>query len=495
MARILEKVPIELIAMISGSLDLADLSALRLCSKSTHAKFSPHFHVYIETRTTILNPSGLRRLHAIINFPSLGSNIRKLNFLVPFYYNPDEPRWGIPVETSRHTSLHLIERLEDDETKSWVQEKLEDQASLPGEEMRNIITEILSSVGTIDEITLEAIMYIGIDGCAGPHQVNRLNWRSLWVLAVQWYRILMSAIARAQVSISSLVLFQETKKCSIPTHDFTSPLARITAGEDFAIVGNKVKSFSVSLATTTKPIYALEATSTSDAEYFSSFDISRGRRLRYDDPDVDTYADFEGVAALLHQMPHLESLNLHLYTTAVGSYRSEIRPYTPLLRKVFWKPFPNLALLTLQGMPIAAETMIKCLDEHPRLEYLSLRFIYLTSGTWAQVFKRLTEESPHLKSAYLSNLMQFGDNQFGWKVMNLDCPRLRSSSGDMWDLERSEQGYELIPGRLFLWHSRVIGEEELRNGIDFTPGLCGSGMASGGGHVWTSKKMTDFGPP
>jgi hypothetical protein len=510
MAHIFEKLPTELIAMISNSLDMADLSALRRCSKSAHAKFSCAFlHVYMErfgTRTTILDRSGLRHLHAVINFPSLASNIRKLNFLVPFYHSPYEPLWG--VETSRHYDPRLIHVSEDNETKAWIQEKLADQASLPGEEIRNMMMEILSSVGALDEITLEVVMYIGVDESAKPDQVNRLNWRSLWALAVQWYRILMSAMARAQVSVSRLVLFQDTKKCSIPTHDFTSPLARrMTAEEEkFCLVGNGVKNFSVSLATTTKPIWALdEATTTSDdSEYLSRFDISRGRRLRHDDPEVDAHADFEGVAALLHQMPHLESLNIHLYnTTTAGGHRSEMRPYTPLVREVFGQPFSNLASLTLQGVPVAAETMIKCLDEHPCLESLSLRYIFLTSGTWAQVFKRFTESPPYLKSAHLSNLMQFGNDQFGWVVVNLvDSPHRRSSTGagdgDVWGgFERpapQDGFYEVAPG-ILLWHTRVIDEEELRRGIDFyrERGF-GSGMASGDQHIWSSRRMSDFGP-
>jgi hypothetical protein len=95
--------------------------------------------------------------------------------------------------------------------------------------------------------------------------------------------------------------------------------------------------------------------------FFGLFDISSGRQLKADDPQMDT--EFEAVANLFDLMPMLEVLDIHIYDTTTRTTRIlEEHSYENFLESVFrYTDFPRLAMTHFTG---ASD---RCKDNGPHL--------------------------------------------------------------------------------------------------------------------------------
>lgn len=404
MAAILEQLDPELISLICAYLDVTSLSSLRLSSKSCKAKFTPEFLRYFETQNIDLTAHGLQRLCDLASSPGLSPGVRTLNLMCLYYHqqpsSEEVSRKTIIELTSpgrlyrRRENYHEPPVLGREQEEAWMAEKLADQAAFSGASMCHQLCQALSNFRTLDMIALEAAVICGLKQRRGPEEVKHLHWRKLWAQAIQAFRVVISAIACSQISLRSLIIYSRTKKCSIPTSEFTGQLLAKLQEEGFAKVGHSIGSFSISLATPVIPFRPATDQTTSSLEFYEPFDISCGQRLDASNPQVDPHANISGVARLLlYLTPKLESLNIHLYnTTTCTSSIPEERPYQDFLSSLFQNlSAPRLKSLTLHGMPVTMETMVDIFSQNRGLQFLSLENIFLTSGSWDRVLAEATQ--------------------------------------------------------------------------------------------------------
>ncbi len=193
----------------------------------------------------------------------------------------------------------------------WMSDRRAEQERFQGKQMYDMLTDALQSLSSVREITLEASVIVTEDVRRGPEYVNSVAWRLLWGRAIQAYHILMLAIADSEPCLESLTIFQQTKKCSVPTHEVGLFLQHPRNAERFTRVAKQLKHLSISLSTTVMPIRPR----TEEKDLYGVFDIVGGTILEASDERVDKEADFQGVVNMLQLMESLESLHIHLFNT------------------------------------------------------------------------------------------------------------------------------------------------------------------------------------
>jgi hypothetical protein len=131
----------------------------------------------------------------------------------------------------------------------WTEEQ-EPEQELAGQPMCKMLTKVLNGFPSVREIILGA--------CVATHderhvEVFAFKWTKDWLRAFAAYQALLSAIINSRTQLDSLVVYQKSKKCSIPTHAITIGLAPILHTKGFKAFGMKLKAFSLNLAMTTQP--------------------------------------------------------------------------------------------------------------------------------------------------------------------------------------------------------------------------------------------------
>lgn len=267
----------------------------------------------------------------------------------------------------------------------------------------------------------------------------------------------MSAIARSRISLDSLAIYRDTKKCSIPTNEVAGQLFTKLQEEGFATVANGLKRFSISLATTVVPVRSPAELQLGSSEFYEQFNIGRGRKLDPEDPELAN-ADFEAVACLLRTMPNLESLDIHLYQTTTAAITLPRKlPYQRLIKSVFsnWA-FPQLKSLALRGVPLTTETMTTILSQHQQLRFLCLQNVFLVDGSWDRVLAAAIQICPSLAHAHLSNLWR----PDGGGITGLGSFTITLEHPDQLDPIIAFRCFDLEVG-YYVWHTRDIERSEL----------------------------------
>jgi hypothetical protein len=483
MATIFDSLPPELIHEISQYLDIVTLGTLRLVSKPMKSLFMPELHHCLHDQTVDLSRQGLGRLCALATRLELAPAVRRLNFTCLYYINDRES--GQTTETTRRTweAKHSIPKASSmaRNVRTWMANALAEQRGFTGKTMCSMLDKALGGFGNLREITLEAAVVFGPDIRYNPEQIKLLPWRRLWARAIQAYHVIMFGIARSKpANLASLVIYQATKQCSVPTHEIAAGLTRLER-HGFAAVAERLNNFSISMATTIEPI---RPTDHETKQFLEPFDISNGRLLECRDLQVDLEARLDSLAHLLRLMRNLESLHLHLYTPASGIVGA---PYQALLTILAKEDFPKLTDLTLRGMWTSMEAMQAVLNKHPLLRVLGLQGISLTSGWWIPIFATLSQMTD-LKLVRLSGLQTLAKC-----LVNLE-PRDRELNGSD---ENTHKDWFPISHELKLWHTRDIGEEELRKGLGFRPTPGGDFTAIGGSQYQRrfESHLIEYGPP
>ncbi|SPN97589.1 uncharacterized protein DNG_01101 [Cephalotrichum gorgonifer] len=453
-----------------------------------------------QDRPIDLSKNDLGILHQLLSVPGLESSIHHLTLTCVLYEFPSLNRQG---HSGSHANQLILDRWKEraeaekknlrpldfsiEADKLWAEKRLSEQQDFSGEDMCAMLTAPLCKLRSLKTITLTAHV-VGPDrrNYRLPEDVERLNWRELWAHAIQAYRVVISAIARSQVSIEGLHIYRGVKLCGVPTNEASMPLDRPEDSRGFAIVSRRLKSFSIRLASVVDPIRPNGSTPAADTgSFYNLFDISQGRRLDFNDRDlVDSQSDPAGVARLLHLMPNLESLDLHFYTKIVGGH-SETAPYRTFLPTVIQDlRLPNLKNLALGGFWAAEESTRRLISNSPDLRALSLRRFRLTDGSWEPIFATIAQ-ARSLTQLYLSDLHSPSIHMlidFKTAYMNL------SPSDDT-------SGHDRFPGLDGdpMWEMRVIGPDELRRGLAF-PRMSEGGMASRESWFWMLYQGVEFGP-
>ena len=457
----------ELIAAVCELIDSPSLGRLRLVSRAFELIFSPYLATRLATLEVDLLRGPLEHLRALSRSPVLARGVRTLNLICIYCHEDPSRAAGHYSDQVARSQARLVVGLG---TQVWRDQEARrsrepdriardrealaqiraQQDAFSGADMRERLTACLRRFTYLQTVTLEAVVIIEYPptGRRAPEDLlDGLVWRRFWTRAVQAYRVVMSAVSRSQARLHTLSLYRETKMCSIPTHDVVGGrfLSRLRA-EGFETVAKGLKSLSISVATTTMPI---RPRAVAARAMYEPFDLSEGQMLPSHDPEVLANADFEGFLSFLRLMPNLESLSLHLYdsTRRPPGGGTRARPYGNLLSTVFHEvPFPSLRSLTLKGFPTSPRTVRTILSRHPGLRELTLRNLFLQSGSWRGDFEGFEELAPQLTDVRICNLWQ-PDNR---GVVNLEAlsgtPRAR----------RHDDGGKKIPGSSFECQDRVV---------------------------------------
>lgn len=501
MASLLHTLPPCLIVELCDFLDVSSLGLLRLTSKSLKILFDAPFLRLCHGLPIDLSKVGLRLLRNLAAASSLESGIRDLTLTCVLYECPHPHRPG-PYQclpSAHHLSLprwknrakvqsKRLRRLDfsAEADKLWMERRRTEQQKFSGEDMCVMLAAVLGELRGLKTITLTARV-IGPDrrNYRLPEDVEHLHWRELQAHAIQAYRIVMSAIARSQVSIEGLHIYRGVKLCGVPTNEVGIPLDRLEA-EGFAVVAQRyLKSFSIRLTSVVDPIRETDTTA-DDTEFYEPFDISHGRILDHNDRQlIERECDPAGLARLLRLMPNLDSLDLHLFTRIrerpdeTASYRAFLQPIIQDLR------FPHLKDLALAGFWATEESMRRIIQDHPSLRALTIRHFHLTDGSWEPIFTTLAHVMMSLTRLYLSSL--YSSDTHLLTEFNTACMNVNPS--DASDSHNHLPGLDGDP----MWDVRAIELDELRHGLTF-PSMPRGGMASRERWNWLVYWTVDFGP-
>jgi hypothetical protein len=264
MASVFDAFALEIISLVGSHLDIASLRSLRLTSKFVKTKFTPVFLSYIATQDVDLATRDLRRLIDIASSCDMRHRVRTVNLTCLYYHVPppyEEQLTGMEVAYPRtiwgRTSDDDIRALSKSERESWVLKSHADQAAFSGACMYELLTTALRGFGNLDQITLEAKVICGPNlRRRGPEEVL-ITWRRLWAQTNQAFRVVMSAISYSRIKLESLVIYQNTKKCSAPVNEINNQLLAQIQADSFPSLGCGLSRLSISLATTVVPIRPL----------------------------------------------------------------------------------------------------------------------------------------------------------------------------------------------------------------------------------------------
>lgn len=494
----MDKLPPELVSMIAAHLDITSIGALRRTSKFTSKLITPIFLQSLKHQNTDLSKEGLHRLYNLSCSPTLSPAISTLTLTCLYYhYNLCSHNINTYVPQRPYTQgahkTPQIPKCTCRNTREWILKRREDQNRFAGEDMFSILSDILRNLKNVRHINLEASVVCDVELRHVPEDVPTLQWRNLWTNAIQSYRILLLSISSAAIHLDGLSIYQSTNKSSIPTHDVFEPsLFSGLERENFASFAAHLKNFSISLATTTLPLRPRLGTCGALDESihlnpYGKFDISRGANLHDGDQRVDLFADMGGIARLLHMMPNLESLHIHLCTTVNGILSPNY--YQEFLATLFqddWH-FPKLSHLLLRGFRTSQDDLYGVLSRHvSQLRTLGLENITLSSGSWEPVFSLLSRDARLLEKLRLSVL--WSSEPYGNR-MNL-APVYRSLDADdpytQSDREEAENGEQL-------WYTRSIRGDEVRqsDGLQFRPMVASLGSTKSN---WYVQHRISYGP-
>ncbi|CAI4215835.1 unnamed protein product [Parascedosporium putredinis] len=275
--------------------------------------------------------------------------------------------------------------------------------------------------------------------------------QALLIRSSQFYRLAMSAMAKIQATPTpvTLKIFENSLGASLPSYDITVGLDRLKkAGLERAC--SSIRSMALSFSTrvdhgwkgwttaygpTIGKRNARFSVSESDEEQQGeeeeteqdrvlldrAIEESKGSEIRgrYAEnlPQVLSPDNYPGVAGLVACMPHLGTLDLHMYQTIqYESYSGTCRipSYNRVFRALVRQNvvLPELTHLILRGVCILPGVLPAFVARQPWLRRLELHNVLLVNtghgGQWPDEAKAIVRQAPRLKTLFLSNLACIG---------------------------------------------------------------------------------------
>lgn len=494
----MDKLPPELASIIAEDLDFGSVAALRQTSRFNSRLFTPIFLKFLKEQSTDLTRTGLRRLQNIANSPVLSGAVRTLTINC-LYNHYDLCNYGIHICAPQCPSIRDPQfPCRCRARREWIMDQRNEQELFEGGEMFTVLSVCLQNLKNLRHVNLEASIVLDEDIRMQPEEVPSMHWRELWTNAIHSYRILMLSIAESGICLDILNIYQTTRKCSIPTHEVFEPsLFTDIQRNNFATFAANLKTFSISLATTTLPIRPRIGTFGASGVRkhlmpYDQFDISRGTNLHADDRRVDDLAELEDVGHLLQMMPNLESLHIHLCTTVNGILSpSYYKHFLAVLFSYGWH-LPKLSHLVLRGFRSSQDDLYDVLSRHvSQLRTLGLENITLSAGSWTPIFSLLNRDARHLEKLRLSAL--WSPETHGTRMNLAHAHRVFNTKGlhtpsDNGDADNVEIAW-------CVWE--FAGEDVRRpNGIRFRPsmGYMGEFEDTSGVTSWYKQHSADYGP-
>lgn len=486
----LSALPNELYNQVLSHLDLVSIRNLRLTSQ-LHAKkcLSPAFLAFYKEQETDLTPTSLQRLREITIHPALGPAVKRLT-VVAVFHNPSslllkirrlrDPLRGawsalVPeIPTSSARNKELLERIGQLYKIMSIRHEQQGQFS---DEIVEALSHILGNLGSLDVLKLTArVLRPDFDKADQSTSARGVNWNCLWADCHRLLKIVTSAISMSRVGVDEFSIFTECfgKVQSRAFLDLNTDLTNIGF---LWRAGASIKSLHLGLSTVTF------VPTTSDIIFTQDGSMKHLSPVRIATSETRARAEenFPGVASFIQQTPNLEALDLYLYNTMEGAPWAYNALFTHISKVV---RLPKLRRLTLRGIWTTPNALLLFLRNHPHLTHIDLREVHVNGGTWEPILKHF-QTMPDLASLHLENLWSGSEH-----LLNLQ------------PVDPVHGREERIPGQFYptrngtMIHTRDIGVEEIRNGLEFVKSR-GSSRGKGSRHLmkWIQQRKIDYGPP
>ncbi|KAL8868798.1 MAG: hypothetical protein Q9174_004745 [Haloplaca sp. 1 TL-2023] len=334
----------------------------------------------------------------------------------------------------------------------------------------SLLAAALRRLQSLPMLQIEGAVYDGTTGYRAASKMQK--WQIVFLRASQVYRTVMLAIARSGVAIGKLHIYKTSRRCSVPIWEIDGLMPMLN-GRNSINAGKGIKTLSLSCST--------------DFEGLSYEQVNH-----------------VGVARLLQQLPHLETLELHLYNTYHRSdntyHRSDEGDYAKILTHIAQMVrLPALRHVSLGGVSCKQCDLIGFLKAHQTpLQTLSLRQITLVDRGWPRIFEQLCT-MPNLQNVKLDTL--YGTDN--GKTLHLGPKSRPSRRGGLrnaqdesyWEgLESGSQCVPCLDGTL-MFARKFTRDEFLRERFQFAKGPQQRTMGSAAAYRRHQNRRREFGPP
>ncbi|POS74747.1 hypothetical protein DHEL01_v206864 [Diaporthe helianthi] len=484
----LRALPNELYNQVLSHLDLVSMKRLRLTSQP-HARkcLSPAFLEFYKYQETDLTATSLQRLREITIHPALGPAVKRLT-VVAVFYNPSslllairrlrDPLRGtwtetIPVDPNARNK-ELLDKIGQLYKIMSIRHEQQGQFS---DEIVDALSHILGNLGSLDVLKLTArVIRPDLDKADQSVNARGVNWNCLWADCNRVFKLATCAMTMSQVHVKTFSVFTDCfgKIQSRVLNSLNTDLSNV---DSISHTGASIKSLNLGLSTATVvPV-------TSDIIFHKDGSMKHLAPVRIATTETRgrTEDNFPGVAAFLQQTPNLEALDLYMYNTMDGAPWAYSGIFSHISKTVH---LPKLRRLALRGIWTKQSDLLLFLHNHPHLTHIDLRELHVNGGPWEPILKHL-QSMPDLASMHLENLWGGSEHLINLQPVN-----------PLYGRE------ERIPGQFYptrngtMIHTRDIGVEEIKNGLEFVKSRGSSrGKGSRALFKWIQQRKIDYGPP
>lgn len=218
MAPMLNRLPIELLELITEQLDLKGLHNLRLTSRAQCDQSTLAFSKHLRLQRIVLDRNSLEDARALANHRVFNSAVKSVKIVVPIYKPSGFLGDGVPT-SAHHTDDELASAAEG---LRWLYQKYDDQERMmtDGSDL-TLLVSVLQGFVNLRCLTLIAEVVEGRQN-QNPRTALFVAQTQVWLWAAHAYRITMLALAQSSSSLTELLLYKDTPRCSISTFDIAA---------------------------------------------------------------------------------------------------------------------------------------------------------------------------------------------------------------------------------------------------------------------------------
>ncbi|KAK3944387.1 hypothetical protein QBC46DRAFT_375153 [Diplogelasinospora grovesii] len=286
------------------------------------------------------------------------------------------------------------------------------------------------------------------------------DWRAICGRAGDVYLMTMHAIIRSGRALTTLSVYANTPRCSIPCECISR------------CVGDDGQFDEMKASTSTIKNIALSVSMRPDSVAGVAVELSQ--------------RNITAVARLLAQMPNLESIDLHLYKMSDADVPAYHMAFDEIARTTRLKKLKSCAL---RGWHATEESLLRFLSHHPDLEYLELRELVLLAHSFDLIFNHV-ERMPVLAGLRLSNLWyETVDRQRTLKDL---CPA--------WQPDRCAGPADRcwVSWGMRFFHTWYFDAADIQKGLAFPlifPLPTNADLVNVKDTEWATTRRFEFGPP
>ena len=366
----LDTLSVELVHLITSSLEVRDICALRLTSWALHDKSTQRSFINLfKHKSFRLTPIDLQRFVDASASGGLGCLLESCTII------------GLASESSPATAAGR------EAVKKQVSpaiKEIEDLKGLLSEAFTNLKQH--SPNGGITSISLQVVA--GTETQTGeleqPGEFG--DWRSIWDTARNTFRITVAALYFAGITLrGELEIFTSHKGCSLSCADFLALPKMISPKSTLGAL--KHLKISISRPHDNSDDYGIER------DY---------PRSCMSGANIFVLA----MQIIKRTMPALESVTLHWYHLSTTWYRDHLLPTEERETPDFAfsrRTWPQLKACHLENVSVTERVLLSFLAAS-HLQYLSLVHVPLRVGTWDSIFSLLVDDQSSVTSFYLAQV-------------------------------------------------------------------------------------------